>query len=356
MKRSRLLLTVSMYFVVAIAAVFLPSFDVSINNGVSIKIPAAHAADAKKMCEDSDKKTLCEILVNEASTQLDDCKGNALEKAGCQSALITSLQSKCQSSSSDTAKYRTCIRSEAASASPTTGSGGDDEGCGTAFDWIVCKIIRGVADTVEFVEDRFIQPFLDFKPLSTSVDSNPMYKVWQVMRNLANALFIIIFLVFIFANTLSINLDAYTVKKMLPKLVAAAILVQLSYLLASLAIDITNIFGRGLFILGNDIIPPYSSPDGSGEVRGGLLGLTGLAVGAANLAFGAVTGSIFVVMIGAFFGIMAVFLTLMFRQILITVLIIAAPIAFALWVLPNTENLFRKWLDMFIKVLAMYPL
>ncbi|HSX41099.1 MAG TPA: hypothetical protein VLF21_00470 [Candidatus Saccharimonadales bacterium] len=237
----------------------------------------------------------------------------------------------------------------------TSEAGGGDCG-GVWMGWLFCQAIHGASDAVGWIETHFITPFLDVKPLSfeNNSDTNPQYAVWNSLRNLANGFFVIIFLVFIFATTLRINVNAYTIKKMLPKLVAAAILVQFSYLLMSLAIDITNVFGRGLFDLAGAVLPKLSGSDvNSGS---GILGLAGAVTGAAALAIGAITGTLFVVIAGAFLGALAVFFTLIFRQILIIMLIVLAPFAIAAWVLPNTEKFFKTWLNLLVKALLMYPL
>jgi hypothetical protein len=56
------------------------------------------------------------------------------------------------------------------------------------------------------------------------------------------------------------------------------------------------------------------------------------------------------------FGILTTFVTLEIRNLMIYALIIIAPIAIVLWVLPNTESIFKKWRSMFIGLLMMFPL
>lgn len=229
---------------------------------------------------------------------------------------------------------------------------------GFGFAWIVCSGIQATTDIVAWVERNFIIPFLDVQPLSFGNNAeNPMYGVWEAIRNLANGFLVIIFIIIIFSTTLSLNVNAYTIKKMLPKLVVAAILIQASYLLCAVAIDVTNVFGKGLFLLSNSILPGYSDTNLSeGEALLGI-GLTGLVTAVAGIAiFGAGIVSIGFILLLAVIGVFAVFATLVFRQVLITALVIISPIAIACWILPNTESFFKKWLDNFIKVLLMYPL
>lgn len=230
-----------------------------------------------------------------------------------------------------------------------------DESFGT-LGWLACPIMDGIQTTIDHIEKDAIIPFLETKPLSaTNSDgsANPIYSIWAVMRTAADALFILVFLVVIFAQATSLGLDNYTIKRMLPRLVAAAILVQLSFFICSLGVDIANILGQGIQGLINSIL-------GASGVQYHSPGVAWLGIGAlvatVALAGAVLSGAVLLLIISAFIGVMAVFLTLIARQIIITFLIITAPIAFILWVLPNTQNMFTMWQKNFVKLLLMYPL
>lgn len=224
----------------------------------------------------------------------------------------------------------------------------------SGLSWILCPVYNWILGSIQKIEQDVIVPFLQVNPIIVGQTSGPGYQIWLQVRNLADVFFIIAFLVIIFANTLSIGLDSYTLKKTLPRLVYAAILVQFSYLLVALGVDITNILGAGL---GNLVLAPLA---GHTSVHfDAVTGVAGVATGiaAAFAAAGAVmTGSILVILIGAFFTMLAVFLTLVARQILVTFLLIIGPLAIACWILPNTEHLFKLWHKSLTRLLLMYPL
>ena len=71
------------------------------------------------------------------------------------------------------------------------------------------------------------------------------YKAYQNVLNFANSLFIIVFLVIIFANLIRdfTFLDNYNVKSTLPRFIAAVILAQFGYFIVAIAIDFGNILG-----------------------------------------------------------------------------------------------------------------
>ncbi len=225
------------------------------------------------------------------------------------------------------------------------------------FGWVVCGLIKVFSEFVGFVETKLIAPMFEVDPLSfnTSSSDNPQYAAWNVMRSLANVFFVIVFMVVIFGNLFSIQ--AYNAKKILPKLIVAAILIQMSYVLMAAAIDVTNILGKGLRDIVVEIMPNIRyEAAGEAKIIGGFV-----MFGAATLITIALTAQIaavgvFAAALPMVIGIAAVMLTLVLRQVLLVLLVLSAPIAIAAMALPNTENLFRKWMDLFIRLLLMYPL
>jgi hypothetical protein len=246
---------------------------------------------------------------------------------------------------------------------PTGGSVANPEnvcaqGAG-AFGWILCPAI-------DLVNNFFAGPFqslvtdnLKVDPLDTtgagSQNNQNLYNTWNNIRTLADALFILIFLVIIFANTLQFNLNAYAIKKMIPKLVAAAILVQFSFVISALAIDFGNIVGDGI----NGLIQTASSGGGPAPAVSGVLSAAGTVIGVAVAGTVVATAGIVAVIstaLAALFAFLAILITLVIRKLLIDVLIVMSPLAFVAFVLPGTERLFRLWYQNFIRVILMYPL
>jgi hypothetical protein len=234
-------------------------------------------------------------------------------------------------------------------------TGGEDDTCTApgGFGFIICGSIEFFNGTITWIEKNIIEPFLDVTPLSFSdnAKTNPLFAGWQNIRNLANAFFVIIFLVIVFGNTFSIQ--AYNIKKMLPRLVAAAILVQLSYVLMAAGIDLANILGNGMRALINSITPTLS-------FDGGALSATAI-VGASVLIGFAVASKVasvgfFFALLPLFLGMLAVLFTLVVRQALIVVLVLISPLAIAGMVLPSTQKFFDTWRNLFIRVILMYPL
>jgi len=217
------------------------------------------------------------------------------------------------------------------------------------FSWLFCPFFDGISHTFADGAKDLISNFLAVQPLQ---QSGPIYDTWNSLRLLADVLFVLIFLVIIFANTLQFDLNSYTIKRMIPKLVASAVLVQFSFVLSSVIIDAGNVLGAGVGqLIGSTVQGGATASFDLGTLTTNLVGggiLVALAAVAWELAF-----PIFLMVI---ISIVAVILTLALRYVILGVLIIVSPLAFAAWVLPNTERYFNTWLTTLIKLVLMYPI
>lgn len=230
-----------------------------------------------------------------------------------------------------------------------------------AFTWVICAGINLLDGAITGVQE-IAEKFLKVDPINPLDTNSDLYKLWSSFKNVANVLFVLVFVIIIFANTLSINLNAYTVKKMLPRLVAASILVQFSYIISALLVDIGNVLGFGIGSLIDLVLADaeYNFEGNSQKVVGNTLlplgFLAGVIAGSAALITAVLSGTAFLTLIAAFFGLLTLFIVLLFRQILINMLIVLSPIAFVAWVLPNTDKYFDLWFKNLIRALLMFPL
>lgn len=238
--------------------------------------------------------------------------------------------------------------------------GGEDDSCEAnatgGLAWLICPTLNIINTATGFFQD-FVEEQLKVDILNNT-SSDPIHQVWSNFRNLADVLFVLVFLFFIFAQLLRINLDAYAIKKIIPKLVAAAVLVQFSFLLSGVLIDIGNIVGGSIASLFDKVttIPMGGGGDAAVKsVSGGISVILagGLAVGVVS-ALGA-AGAI-ALGLTAFFAVATVVITLLMRKIIIQILVVLSPLAFVAFVFPGTEKFFKIWLQNFIKIIIMYPL
>lgn len=187
-------------------------------------------------------------------------------------------------------------------------------------------------------------------------------------------------------------LDAYTVRKIAPRLIVAVIGINLSIYLCVAAVDVTNIIGGGL---GDLLREPFHASEafknpeipgtkfnavvggagivgivGTGAVVGAAaaggtaVGATGIMATIAGGAFGTVALGglaalgmfLLVAMISVALIALAIAATVIIRYGAIIILTIISPVAIAMLVLPGTEKYFKQWWDIFMKVLIMYPI
>ncbi len=246
------------------------------------------------------------------------------------------------------------------------GTGATDEVSTCQIDgvgWIICPVmnfIGGITDQAYVA----VQALLTTQPLSFSTTGNPINDAWTIMRNFANIVFVIVFLLIIFSQLTSIGVSNYGIKKILPRLIIVAILVNASYIICALALDISNILGSSLKSLFDGITANYKVSLGNEQTAGVFNGqnmFTNVigAVLAGGTAIGITTmlglSVLLPIAITALAAIVTVVVVLTLRQALIIALIVISPLAFIAFLLPNTEGWFTKWRKLFMTLLLMYP-
>jgi hypothetical protein len=252
--------------------------------------------------------------------------------------------------------------------------GGRDDGDGSktscaveGVGWIVCPVsnfLAGITDGLFNV----LTLLLLTSPMGTD---NPTYKAWEVMRNIANVLFVIAFLIIIFSQITNVGVTNYGIKKLLPRIIVAAILVNVSYFICAIAVDLSNIIGKSLQDLLSNLSGAVSGSSTTGnnlnvwgDITAWVLagGATGLAVTGAVLSIGAAGGILpalallLPLLVTTLFAVLTVILVLAARQALIIILIAVAPLAFVAYLLPNTEDWFTKWRKLFMTMLLLFPI
>jgi len=228
--------------------------------------------------------------------------------------------------------------------------------------WILCPVVNFMGGIVDAAY-TFVSGLLVVQPLLTTGNSLGMYNAWVVMRNLANIAFVIVFLIIIFSQLTNMGVSNYGVKKMLPRLVIAAILVNVSYWICAVAIDLSNIAGSSMVTVfngvSNSIAAPLSADSPISTGNGLWIGLAGTVLagaGTVGILYYIGIAALLPALISALVAIVTVFLVLTLRQALIILLIVVSPLAFVAFLLPNTEELFTKWRKLLVTLLLMYPI
>lgn len=167
-------------------------------------------------------------------------------------------------------------------------------------------------------------------------------------------------------------LDAYMVRKAVPRIVVAVIGINLSIYLCVAAIDITNVIATGMAQI---LVTPFSvsgmtvfevPTDPANGIAAGVgtaiaagplySAIAGLAGAVATGGAGAALGSLLFLVLPIALLALAIVMTVVIRQAILFFLTVISPVAFACYVLPGTEKYFKQWWDIFLKTLLVYPI
>ena len=197
-----------------------------------------------------------------------------------------------------------------------------------------------------------------------SNQDSSIYKAWSAFRNIANIGFVIMLLVVVFSQVTNMGISNYNIKKILPKLIITAILVNFSYLIMGVLIDLSQIAGNGVGSLIRSVAAGSMNADASAMASATISGIAGKVISAAGaVGTGAILVSgpalilpvvMFIVtsLISVFFG----FIMLTIRQAAIIMVVVLAPLMMVLYALPNTSAITKKYLSIVKSLLMLYPM
>ena len=230
--------------------------------------------------------------------------------------------------------------------------------------WIVCPIIRASTGVVVTLYNFMQANFLNIKSdqlFSNSGKGQEAFKHWVTFRDIANIFFVIMIAIIIFSQVTGVGISSYGIKKMLPKIIIYAILVNISWYIVVIAIDISNIVGSTLFKwLSDNGRWDFSSDAQTGQspVEGILTGHAKIgALIAAGVTAALVAGStILLFLVSAAFAVVMTVFILMVREAAVIILVVTSPLAFVAGLLPNTEGIFKKWIKLTKNMLMIYPI
>lgn len=240
--------------------------------------------------------------------------------------------------------------------------------------WAVCQLSTFLAGGMDFIFQQ-IAGFMEVQPATVDNNGSSLYIAWNIVRGIANVAFIIAFLIIIYSQIANAGISNYGIKKLLPRLIVAAILVNLSYFICAIAIDLSNViafsiqdimmglrdtlFNNGTNPGANEAVSSWESITGF-ILSGGTAALAGgIGIGTALLATGGdPIGLVFILLpalLALILAVLVVLVILAARQAIITILLIISPLAFVAFLLPNTEKWFEKWRDLFFTMLIFFP-
>ena len=233
----------------------------------------------------------------------------------------------------------------------------DQENCKIDyFGWFICPIVNTLASMSEGARAQLINMLtVDAKSILGDTSDGSVYSYWSKIRDYANILFVVFFLFVIYSQMTGYGLDNYGIKRMLPKLIIGVIVVNASFYICGLLVDLSNVVGSSAFnfvstaAVGDIPAGDWSNSD-SGWINKIAAGALILTVG--YFALAAVISMLLFVVITA---VTTIFL-LGVREAIIIMCIVLSPLAFVAMIMPNTEGLYKKWWSAFKAALMVYPM
>ena len=231
--------------------------------------------------------------------------------------------------------------------------------------WLFCSKLDAGTDAVDFLYKK-IESVLTINPISGDSEGI-IRKIWEICRGITNIVFVILMLLVVLSQITGVGITNYGIKRALPKLLIAAIAVNLSFVICQYAVDLSNTIGisiRNLFsgIVGGmagqpDVINFYELSSGLADYYEAMANGVAMTVGGVVLAFD--TGAIFFLIPAVLVCLVAVLsglLTIALRHVVVVLCVMIAPLAMVAMIFPNTTPLFRKWRHTFVSMLIFFPM
>lgn len=217
-------------------------------------------------------------------------------------------------------------------------------GVGEVFEWIIEAVAKVVfaqllamfqlglylCKGAIWLQDKFLSSY--------DVANN-----WMKIRDLALSLFGLSILAIAFMNVLKINIESWGVSKLIPRLIFGAIMVVFSKFICFSVINFTN-------ALAGTIMDTFGINGVFDHMDTMAQQLSDADVPGLHLVF-----AVQILVAIAFIAFVCAFVALLVRAVMIVFLVVLSPLAFAMYVLPATEKLFKSWWNKFLKWSFYWP-
>lgn len=217
----------------------------------------------------------------------------------------------------------------------------------------VNQLSKGVDGMLELDADSIFSKANSGDDSSEAKVGRGFYSAWKSFRNLGIALILIAGLIMIISQAAGIALlDAYTIRKVLPRLVIATIFITISWPVLDFLVKLSNEAGLGVRSM---IYYPFRdlSADGINLEFGDQIGAL-IIGGGALFVLGLI--AILSLVVTAFISILMGFFLLFAREAVVMFLIIVSPFAIACSILPNTQRIYELWRTTLISALLLFPI
>jgi hypothetical protein len=224
----------------------------------------------------------------------------------------------------------------------------------TLIDGVASLIARLLQTIIDWLGQLFlslVEQLVKVAQYNDFLNSQAVQTGWVIVRDVANMFFVVILLVIAIATIL--HLESYNYKKMLPKFLLMAILINFSKTICGIVIDFSQVImltfvnafkaaAGANFVMAFGIDKVYALATAEG-LSGPLSLLSSLLLGLVVLLIALSTVGVLLVMLIA-------------RIIVLWVLIILSPLAFLGYSFPAGESIWKEWKENFSKYVITGPM
>lgn len=238
--------------------------------------------------------------------------------------------------------------------------------------WVICPAVTLLSAFLSSIYESIVVDYLQVESSAIFSEASGTLQAWSSFRDIANVCFVIVFLIIIVSQLTGYGIDNYGIKRMLPRLIIAAILINLSYFICMISVDIANIVGASIGGLLAPTTLGITYPDSlteGGSVAygvslavigvGSIAGITAIAINFVPIMV--LLGPSGIIMcllavLSAAISVLFLWLILVARQAIVVMLIILSPLAMVAYLFPNTENIAKRYIKIAGGTLLLYPI
>lgn len=222
--------------------------------------------------------------------------------------------------------------------------------------WIITEIVSAIISLLGFILSKMSIILIWLAGYNGFVKSEAVQIGWVLVRDLCNLFFVLILLIISLATILRV--ESYNFKRLLPRVIIMAIMVNFSLLIAGLAIDFSQV-----------VMLTFVAGFAATVERGGAGLLDALRI---NQMTSGITGQIdpngelwqlvatsffaIIMLIVAVFVILVMMVVLLMRMIMLWILLILSPLPYLLGAFPQGQRYASQWWSEFTKYLIVGPM
>ncbi len=215
---------------------------------------------------------------------------------------------------------------------------------------ILTSIETGVLNVLGSILSLLMPALIFVAEYNAFTTSAPVTDGWVIVRDLCNMFFILILLLIAFATILRV--EGYDIKKMVPKLVIMAILINFSKTICGLIIDFAQ-------VIMNTFISPFA---GIGSISmTTMLGLNTMSsfsssgVAATQWSIFAAYAFALIYTLIAAVVLVVIFVVLVVRIVMLWIYIVLSPLSYLLATFPQGQRYVSQWWEEFTKNVIVGP-